>query len=217
MAEDHPVRISGLVLAVLVGLGLGACGGSGPTTSTAGPRPATSSSVTTVTSTATATATRPAATTDTTASPGSALPGAPCRTAGLTLSLLGQQGAAGHGELGFALRNAASTSCRTIGYPGIQFLDRAGGDLPTAPTHSTRDFFGSSPLRELMIAPGQSASFRLAVTHGIGSSAGCTTAYAVAVIAPNDTAARRVSIPDGAAECGTATVSPLRRASSAYP
>lgn len=107
--------------------------------------------------------------------------------------------------------------CNTIGYPGVLFLSRSGASLPTSPTHTTSDFFGHSPLSQLIVAPGQTVSFRLGVTHGIGSSAGCTTAYGVQVIPPNDTATLRVSIPGGAAECGTATVSPLRAGTSAFP
>jgi hypothetical protein len=141
----------------------------------------------------------------------------PCRAAGLALSFLGQQGATGHGELGFALRNTGSSSCSTVGYPGVQFLNRAGGSLPTTPTHTTRDFFGVEPLRALVVDPGQSISFRLGVNHGIGSSAGCTTAFGLQVIAPNDTATMRVSIPGGASECGTSTVSPVRPGDLAYP
>lgn len=130
--------------------------------------------------------------------------------------MLGQQGATGHGELGFALRNTGAR-CNTIGYPGVQFLSRSGAPLPTRPTHTTSDFFGHSPRRQLIVGPGQTVSFRLGVTHGIGSSAGCTTAYGLQVIPPNDRATLRVSIPGGATECATATVSPLRVGTSAYP
>ncbi|MBV9193965.1 MAG: DUF4232 domain-containing protein [Solirubrobacterales bacterium] len=137
--------------------------------------------------------------------------------AGLSLTFLGQNGGLGHGELGFALRNTGSASCRTGGYPGVQFLDRAGAPLPTAPTHTTTDFFGHAPVAALELAPGQHASFRLGVTHGGESTAGCTTAAGLQVIAPNDTAMLRVTIPQGAYECRTATVSPLRPALSAYP
>lgn len=134
----------------------------------------------------------------------------------MVLTFLGQQGATGHGELGFALRNTGSSSCNTIGYPGIQFLSKSGAPLPTKPTHTQSDFFGHSPLKELIVAPGQVVSFRLGVTHGIASSSGCTTAYGLQVIPPNDTASVHVSIPDGATECGTATVSPLQAGTSAY-
>ena len=140
----------------------------------------------------------------------------PCRAADLALSFLGGQGATGHGELGFELRNISGKSCSTYGYPGVMFLDRAGNALPTNSTRTTHDFFGPIPAVDLVIAPGSGASFRLGVTHGINSSAGCTTTYALQAIAPNDTATLRTTIPQGAYECGTATVSPLRPGTSAY-
>ena len=208
------MQISIPVLAAVAALTLCSCGGSGSSTTTAGVRSATTSSVTTVTHTTTTSATSSTAA----ATTSSANAGQPfCQAADLALAFLGQQGATGHGELGFALRNTGSSSCHTIGFPGVQFLARDGSDLPTAPTHATRDVFGVSPLRGLEVGPGQSVSFRLTVTHGVGSSAGCTTAYGLQVIAPNDTATMRVSIPDGATECGTAIVSPLRAGDSAYP
>ena len=123
----------------------------------------------------------------------------------------------GHGEIAFALRNTSGKSCQTIGYPGVVFLDRDGAPLPTVATGTTQDFFGIAPLRSLQVAPGAEVSFRLGVTHGIVSTAGCTTAYGVQVTPPNDTATLRTSIPDGAYECGRATVSPLQAGTSAYP
>jgi hypothetical protein len=227
------MRTAAAGLAVLVALAIAACGGSGATTITnashargageSGTRPATA----TVTRTATAsgapqTSTGPVAS----GSGGVGLPtagasttaGAPaCVASDLALSFLGQQGATGHGELGFALRNTAGSACSTIGYPGVQFLDRAGAELPTRPTHTTSDVFGHTPLRALTVGPGQTVSFRLSVTHGAGSGIGCTTASALRVIAPNDTATLTTAIPQGAAECATATVSPLVAGDSGYP
>jgi hypothetical protein len=60
-------------------------------------------------------------------------------------------------------------------------------------------------------------SFRLGVTHGAASTAGCSTAYALQVIPPNDTASLRIPIAGGAYECQTATVSPMQPGASAYP
>ncbi|HEY4824401.1 MAG TPA: DUF4232 domain-containing protein [Solirubrobacteraceae bacterium] len=135
----------------------------------------------------------------------------------LALSFLGQQGGMGHGEVGFQLRNTSSASCRTYGWPGIQFLAQDGSALPTIPHHVTNDFFGSNPAVPLVIAAGSSASFRLDVGHGVATSNGCATAYALQVIPPNDTATLRTSIPNGAYECRDANVSPLRAGDSAYP
>ena len=206
-------------LPALVGLGLGlaGCGGSGTRTVThtvAASPPATTSAPTTPTTSTPATTAAPptTATSTTTASTGTP----PCRASGLTLSYLGQQGAAGHGELGFALRNTGTTTCHSIGFPGVLFLDRHGGALSTVPHHVTADYFGPAPKAVVRIAPGAVASFRLGVTHGAIPGSVCTTAYGLQAIAPNDTATLRVTIPDGAYECRDATVSPLEPGHSAY-
>lgn len=213
MRSSFPHRISAALAAAVV---LAACGGTGVSTSTenahrtqagAGTR---SVSTTTITSTVSS-----SAATSSTASGSSGPPA--CRAAGLALRLLGQQGATGHGELGFAVRNAGSVSCRTFGYPGVQFLDASGRRLPTRSLRTTDDFFGHVPAIEIVLAPGASASFRLAVTHGSASPAGCTTARGLQVYPPDDTATLHAAIPEGAAECGTATVSPMRPGNSAYP
>jgi hypothetical protein len=231
-AETDPMRISLAGLALLAASGLAACSGTSGSTGVTGGRtasPTTTASQTIATSTVTATATAgPTSATGTTStattpaagstgSGGAGVGADACRTGGLALTFLGQQGAAGHGELGFALRNTSAAGCSTGGYPGVQFLDRAGGPLPTTPTHTTSDVFGHLALEALAVPPGHSVSFRLGASHGVGSDAGCTTAYGLQIIAPNDTATLRVQIPGGASECGTTTVSPVRPGDSAYP
>jgi hypothetical protein len=224
------MRISLIGLALLSALALSACGGSGGSSTSSGAQQAaaTSSQTTTssptapttaTTSSSTATTSQQASSTTSTGGDGAASGGGPsqqCRASGLALSFLGGQGATGHGLLGFALRNTGA-ACSTGGYPGIQFLDQAGGPLPTTPTHTTSDFFGQLPLQQISLTPGQTASFRLGTSHGDGSSSGCQTAYGLQVIAPNDTATMRVQLPNGASECGATTVSPLQSGNSAYP
>lgn len=224
--------LSLLATLALTTLAVAACGGAGTTTITnasgsGGASVSGSGSThptTTVTHTATAIASGAGASSSSaTGSGGAGLPAgssgaAPaCVATGLALSFLGQQGATGHGELGFAVRNTGAGSCSTGGYPGVQFLDAGGAALPTTPTHTTSDFFGHTTLRMLTMAPGQTVSFRLGVTHGAGSSTGCATADALQVIAPNDTATLKAAIPSGASECAAATVSPLQAGDSAYP
>ncbi|MFZ1994097.1 MAG: DUF4232 domain-containing protein [Solirubrobacteraceae bacterium] len=217
--------------ALLAAVVLSACGGGGGQT-THGSQPAAATGTQSSASGATATATAatsasatgtqtPAATQTGTASGnsgGAAVTGgsSQCTAAGLALSYLGGQGATGHGELGFALRNTGSSACATGGYPGIQFLAPDGSALTTTPQHTTDDFFGHLPLQKLTLQPGQTASFRLGVSHGGGSSAPCLTANGLQVIAPNDTATLKVQIPNGASECGTTTVSPLQPGTSAF-
>jgi hypothetical protein len=137
--------------------------------------------------------------------------------AGLALSFLGQQGATGHGLLGFALRNSGSHPCHTFGYPGVEWLDKSGNPLPTDDQRTTHDFFGNAPESRLLVEPGANVSFRLGVLHGVVPGAKCATAHGLQVIPPDDTHTLRVSIPGGAYECTTTTVSPVRPGNSAYP
>jgi len=214
-----------LAVVALAASALAACGSangtpaaSSGTTSTASSQPAsTATSAAAPTTTATTTATTATITTTATTATTTASGDPPCRAASMSLSFLGQQGGMGHGEIGFVLKNTGSVPCRTYGWPGIQFLDQAGNPLPTIPHHTTNDFFGSTPAVPLVIAPGASASFRLDVGHGVATSNGCATAYALQVIPPNDTATLKTSIPNGAYECRDANVSPLRSGAGAYP
>lgn len=206
-------------------LALGACGSSSQSsTGVANQQPATSTdtgpATTPTSSTPTSTTQTTPATTPTTTPTSTSQPSSStaCTAADLALSFLGGQGATGHGELGFELRNISSSTCHTYGYPGVLFLDRAGNALPTDSTRTTQDFFGSVPEKKLDLAPGQSVSFRLGVTHGAASPVGCTTAYGLQVIPPDDTATLHVAIVNGGAyECRTATVSPLQEGTSAFP
>jgi len=227
------MRTSFVGAALVAAVALSACGGSGGGQTTQGSQPAaaTGSQTTSSAATSAAQSTQTAATssaatttasqsaTQTSNSGGAAIDGgspSQCVAAGLSLSYLGGQGATGHGELGFALKNTGSGACATGGYPGIEFLAGDGSALATTPQHTTDDFFGHLALQKITLQPGQTASFRLGVSHGGGSSTGCNTAAGLQVIAPNDTATLKVQIPNGASECGTTTVSPLQPGTSAY-
>ena len=214
-----------LATSALATLAIAGCGGSSGQSSSAGANAAANSSSgsasqsqssTSSSTTASSTSTSTSAAASVTASSGGSGPPL-CRAAGLALSFLGGQAATGHGELGFALKNVLGTSCNTIGYPGIQLLSESGAPIATHPVHATTDFFGSTELKELIVAPGSTVSFRLAVSHGSGSGAGCATVYGLQVIPPNDTATLHVSIPNGALQCGDTTVSPMQPGTSAYP
>ncbi len=205
----HP-RTTSLVAALLAASALAACGSKTTVvTDTGGGSTATSSDTTSTQSSPSAPTTTQSTVTG----------GAPaCTAAMLKLAFLGGQGATGHGELGFSLTNTSGHSCHTYGYPGILFLGAGGQSLPTVPSRTTQDFFGKAPAVALTVAPGAAVSFRLGVTHGASSTAGCTTAHGLQVIPPDDTVTLRAEIGDGGAyECRTATVSPLRPGTSAYP
>lgn len=134
----------------------------------------------------------------------------------LSLSFLGGEGATGHIELGFALKNTSSGACHTYGYPGIEFLDAAGNGLTTNTTRTTHDFFGSLPLAPLTVQPGSTISFRVGTSDVTGSGPKCTTAHGLQVIAPDDTATMKVSLDPSTFECGNATVSPVQPGTTAF-
>jgi hypothetical protein len=198
---------------------LSSCGGSsGQSTQAASvTHPSTQAAAPATTPAPSSSASQGPSTTSTTTSTSQAPGPSRCRAADLSGSFLGGQAATGHGLLGFELHNVSSHTCVAFGYPGVQFLSQGGQALPTIPTHTLQDFFGTLSSHPVAVAPGASASFRLGVTHGAASTSGCTTAYALQVIPPDDTATLRIAIPNGAYECQTATVSPMQRGSSAYP
>ncbi len=198
-----------LAATLLSALALAACGGSSKSTTASVPVPPS-----TATTSTSATKRAATATTQTITAPSTT--GGRCVASGLALTFIGQQGATGHGEIAFAFRNVTAHSCHTFGYPGVLFLGRGGVPLTTSAVRTTNDFAGPAPLRALTVAPGASASFRLIVTHGINSSTGCTTAYGMQAIPPDDTASLHVTIPGGAYECRTATVTPLQPGNSAF-
>ncbi|HLH66114.1 MAG TPA: DUF4232 domain-containing protein [Solirubrobacteraceae bacterium] len=217
------MRLAHAICAVAATLALAGCGGaSGAATS--GQGSAASASATSAAASATATVT-----TRSTSTPAGAASGAGgaavapavavplCRAAQLRLSFLGGRDAAGHGVLGFTLRNTSAHACATGGYPGILFLSGSGQPLPTTPEHTTDDFFGHVPLRQLVIPAGASFSFRLGLAEESQPGSDCQTIGAVQVIAPNDTGTLRVTIPGGASECGPATVSPVAPGDGALP
>jgi uncharacterized protein DUF4232 len=218
------MRTAAPALAALVAVLIAGCGSSGSgtdsstraaaatrtvtSTATSGHRSTTSAS----TSASTSTGASPTPSVQTTAS-GLSI----CRAAGVKITYLGGQGATGHGLLGFAMQNTGNASCTTLGYPGVQFLSKNGAALPTRDIRTTTDFFGTTKLARLTVASGQSASFRLGVSHGSAAPSGCETARYVQVIPPNDTSTVRVAIPGGVYECGGAvTVSPMQPGDSAY-
>lgn len=212
-----------LIISLATAVALAACGSSSGTTGHSVSAPVTSAPASTA-----STASTPAANSTTGPTAQSTAPAttstqtqaatpARCVAGELSASFLGGQAATGHGLLGFALHNISGHTCVAFGYPGVQFLTRSGQPLPTVPTHTTEDFFGSLTNHPLSVAPGATVSFRLGVTHGAASSAGCATAYALQVIPPNDTSTLRISIPNGAYECQATTVSPMEAGTSAYP
>jgi hypothetical protein len=138
--------------------------------------------------------------------------GRACTAADLTAVFLGQNGASGRVVLSFALRNRGNATCHTYGWPGVEFLGAGGQALRTQSRRVTADVLGSTPASVIALAPGEWASFRVIATdqNSRGGTAGCETAHALQIIAPDDTTPISVAIPGGAYECAVATVSALQ-------
>ncbi len=190
--------------AVLSAAGIAACGGSGTTVSgsfNSGPGPSATATGTGTTATATETSTSTTSTSTAAAAPA-------CVAADLSVSFESSNGAAGNTAAYFELKNTSSHPCHTYGFPGVLFLDHTGAPLPTDATRSLHDLIGPNKEVGFTLAPGAVASFHVIV--GLSATgAGCHTADGLQVIAPDDTATMRTTIPNGLYECGTATLSPL--------
>jgi len=205
MSKNRLMRTCALSMCALLALAIAGCGSSGSTSSSN----AASSSTQTSSSVSTQTVTTTSSTSTAAGTPA-------CVASMLALSFLGGNGATGHIELGFALKNKSSSECHTYGYPGILFLAAGGHGLTTDTTRTTHDFFGSLPLKVLTVAPGQEVSFRIGTSDVTGSGPSCATAHGLQVIPPDDTATLRVTLQNGTYECGTATVSPLQPGTTAF-
>jgi hypothetical protein len=207
--------LTGALLAALA-LAVAGCGGSNSAAttshkqaSTGSGQAATASTPATSTQTATTTTSTTAQTT-TSNSGGVPVAGSACTAADLTPAFLNSNGATGHVVMAFVLKNTGSASCHTYGYPGVAFLSKSGALLTTNATRTTTDFAGHLPESAITLAPGQEASFRM-VTSDVGSSeSDCANAHGLQVIAPDDTATMKTSMPEAISFCdGKATVSPL--------
>jgi hypothetical protein len=213
-------KLRTLAAAAILTSALSACGGSNTAATTShtpastGSAPAQSARTpATMTGTLTPTTTTSTATTSTgTASGGAGLPGSgtACTAADLTPAFLNSNGATGHVVIAFVLKNTGSAPCHTYGFPGVEFLTKAGAAITTTATRTTTDFAGHLPETDVTVNPGSEASFRLVTSDVASSQSACQTAWGLQIYAPDDTTPMKTTMPEGISVCnGTATVSPL--------
>jgi Protein of unknown function (DUF4232) len=98
----------------------------------------------------------------TSAAGGSTAAAVACPAGGLRLAYAGVQGATGHLELTFALRNGSARPCRLRGYPAARLLGASGQMLPMRVSRGG-GFFSDArrPARAVVLAPGATARFGL--------------------------------------------------------
>jgi hypothetical protein len=130
--------------------------------------------------------------------------GTPAKTAGpiprcshLAVTYVNTNGATGHLEVTFAMRNTSRRTCRIEGYPAAQLLDGAGRALPMR-LQRGHGFFPDTtrPPRVVMLKPGARARFGLSfVTNNEYAGAHvCRTAAAARSSAPGAAGHWRLSL-----------------------
>jgi hypothetical protein len=126
----------------------------------------------------------------------------PCASNGLRLTFLATQGATGHLEVTFALRNASGTICTLRGYPGARLLDAAGHTIAMRLKRGGGFFPDTvSPPSRVALAPSASARFGLSfVTNNEYAGARrCVRATALESVPPGGAGALRISLTGGGA------------------
>jgi hypothetical protein len=131
-----------------------------------------------------------------------------CRSSALHLDLADQNGATGHDLITYALRNRGRTSCALTGFPGVSFLTAHGRHLPIVARWRTHDFFGTLPVRRVVLRPNGIGSFRLVNTHGAGF--GCSGIARIEAIPPDNTTGLIAREPFGQVCSHRVTVSPIQ-------
>ena len=121
----------------------------------------------------------------------------PCSSSQLKLSYTATQGATGHLEATFALRNVSGRSCSLRGYPAATLLSPAGHALAT---HLKRGngFFPDTLLapRRVVLAPGARAQFGLgfAINNEYAGDHSCPVAAWLTSVPPHASTGLRVPL-----------------------
>jgi hypothetical protein len=188
--------VAGLLLAV-TGVGAGGCGsGRGSTPTTRAPGTTSSSPTATTTTVAAGTV-------------------AHCRTAQLSGSIEGSQGAAGTLELTLSLRNSGPGTCALQGYPGALLVDASGTPLPTDVVRGGASSFTDFAAGPVVLAAGQVAYLNIGYSDVPAGAAPCEQASSLWVTPPDDVTHLVLSVTLTACGGGRLTVSPVFAAGSA--
>jgi Protein of unknown function (DUF4232) len=187
-------RAAAAAAVLLSALTLTACGSVADTSTSTPPPVATTTDAATSTSSASHTAQTDHATESSQLAPTA------CVTSQLTLTYTGTQGATGHLEATFALRNVSGRSCTLHGYPGAQLLDAAGHTLPTR-LKQGKGFFPDTLLapRQVVLRPGDDARFGLGFADNNEYVGGrpCRSAAWLKSAPPHAAGALRVALTGG--------------------
>jgi hypothetical protein len=183
------ILIALAAMAASAGL-LAGCGSSTPTDSPSTSATNSTSPSASPTATPTPTPTASPTTTSTPSSPGVAA----CATSALHVAVPTSGGGAAAGSTYYPIQfsNSGSTPCTLYGYPGVSFVNAAGGSQVGAA--ATRD--PTLPATLITLSPGQTVHATLQVVDAMNypsSGCGLVTAHWLKIYPPNQTAPVYVS------------------------
>jgi hypothetical protein len=110
-----------------------------------------------------------------------------CHTAGLSVSFVESEGAAGHIFDTFDLTNTTSAPCSMFGFVGAQMLDAAGHELPTRVVRNG-GFYATRPgPTTFVLQPGEAALFQMEWSDvPTGDETACPAAASLEVTPPDE-------------------------------
>jgi hypothetical protein len=166
----------------------------------------------TTTSSTTASSTTRADSSSTTSTSSTTIAGVTrCVASNLSGRVAGSQGGAGTFEVTIALRNTATTSCTTGGYPGLQLLNGSGTAIPTTTVRGGPLSFEKITPATLTVPAGGTVWFNVGYSDvPTGGATTCPVAASIQIIPPNDTTHLTVSgLQANVCNNGTLDTSPL--------
>jgi hypothetical protein len=89
------------------------------------------------------------------------------------------------------LRNVSHSTCVMSGWFKVKLLAANGSVLPSHERHITTDMFGTSPKPDVVVAPGQGASFAI---DTVAPATSCPFSKSVAVTPPGGHGSKTVSL-----------------------
>jgi hypothetical protein len=128
-----------------------------------------------------------------------------CHTAGLSLAVIGSEGAAGTIFNTFRFTNNLSVSCTMFGFVGAQMLDAQNNPIPTQVVRGGGMLSNLPGPQTVNLPPGGSADFTLSWSDvPTGNETTCPQATQLAVIPPDEFAP--LIVPDMLAPCNSGTI-----------
>lgn len=184
------------VIVVVAAVGVGAFFAGRQTAPTTTGSPTT----TTTTTTAPSTTTTSEAPSSTTTSSGV------CQPSQLHIAQYGSGGAMGTNERTFSLTDTSPATCTLYGYPGLLLLGPGDVAEQTDAVRGGGLSFESVEPSAVTLAPGDTAYFNVGYSDVTTVNTACTTAVAIQVIPPTDTAHAVVTVSPNIFACDGGTL-----------